>query len=137
MPWLMVEAVSVSAATSPGNAWGSDGVAGNNSATDTDTIVSQADLSITKTDGATTVNAGANVTYTIVATNPASVAISNVGVKPDIVVHEAARPVGGQLPAIGGEDATLNAGVQSARRQVAKAQPPRTADLLGNGPGGR
>jgi len=63
--------------------------------------------------------------------------ISNVGVKPDIVVHEAARPVGGQLPTIGGEDATLNAGVQSARRQVAKAQPPRTADLLGNGPGGR
>ncbi|MFN0139258.1 MAG: DUF4394 domain-containing protein [Pyrinomonadaceae bacterium] len=42
----------------------------NNSATDTDTLVPTADLSITKTDGVTTVNAGGTTTYTIVASNP-------------------------------------------------------------------
>jgi uncharacterized repeat protein (TIGR01451 family)/fimbrial isopeptide formation D2 family protein len=41
----------------------------NNSATDTDTVGAQADLSITKTDGVTSVNAGGSVTYTIVAAN--------------------------------------------------------------------
>ena len=41
----------------------------NNSATDTDTLTPQADLSITKTDGATTAVPGTNVTYTIVVTN--------------------------------------------------------------------
>lgn len=41
----------------------------NNSATDTDSNVPQADVSITKTDGVTTVKQGAEVTYTIVATN--------------------------------------------------------------------
>lgn len=41
----------------------------NNSATDTDTLVPTADLSITKTDGATTEVPGTSVTYTIVATN--------------------------------------------------------------------
>ncbi len=39
---------------------------GNNSATDTDTLTPQADLSITKTDGVTSVNAGGATTYTIV-----------------------------------------------------------------------
>jgi uncharacterized repeat protein (TIGR01451 family) len=38
----------------------------NNSATDTDTLTPQADLSITKTDGVTSVNAGGTTTYTIV-----------------------------------------------------------------------
>ena len=42
---------------------------GNNSATDTDTIVQSADLAITKTDGVTTVTAGGSVTYTITASN--------------------------------------------------------------------
>ena len=42
---------------------------GNNSATDTDTIIQSADLSITKTDGVTTATAGGSVTYTITASN--------------------------------------------------------------------
>src|SRR5438552_3043225 len=41
----------------------------NNSATDTDTIIPAADLSITKTDGQTTVLPGQPITYTIVASN--------------------------------------------------------------------
>lgn len=41
----------------------------NNSATDSDTLTPQADLAITKTDGLTSVNAGSNTTYTIVASN--------------------------------------------------------------------
>jgi len=44
--------------------------AGNNSATDTDTLTPQADLSITKTDGVTTATPGGSVTYTITASNP-------------------------------------------------------------------
>ena len=43
--------------------------AGNNSATDTDTLTPQADLAVTKTDGVTTATAGGPVTYTITASN--------------------------------------------------------------------
>ena len=46
-----------------------DPTPGNNSATDTDTIAQQADLSITKTDGVTNVTAGDSTTYTITASN--------------------------------------------------------------------
>jgi len=46
-----------------------DPVPGNNSATDTDSIGASADLSITKTDGVTTVTAGGSTTYTITASN--------------------------------------------------------------------
>src|SRR5213075_190450 len=46
-----------------------DPTPGNNSATDSDTLGASADLSITKTDGVTTVLPGATVTYTIVASN--------------------------------------------------------------------
>ena len=46
-----------------------DPTPGNNSATDTDTVVPQADLAITKTDGVTTATAGGSVTYTITASN--------------------------------------------------------------------
>ncbi len=42
---------------------------GNNSAMDCDTLGASADLSITKTDGTTTVTAGSTVTYTITASN--------------------------------------------------------------------
>jgi uncharacterized repeat protein (TIGR01451 family) len=42
---------------------------GNNTATHTDTLTPQADLSITKTDGRTTAVPGTRVTYTIVAVN--------------------------------------------------------------------
>ncbi len=41
----------------------------NNSATDTDSLTPQADLSITKTDGVTSVIPGTSTTYTIVVTN--------------------------------------------------------------------
>ncbi len=53
--------------TAPGGV--TDPVPGNNSATDTDTLVPQADLAITKTDGVTTAVPGGSVTYTIVASN--------------------------------------------------------------------
>jgi uncharacterized repeat protein (TIGR01451 family) len=53
---------------------------GNNSATDTDTLTPQADLSITKTDGVTTVNPGQSVTYTIVATNNGPSAVTGATV---------------------------------------------------------
>jgi uncharacterized repeat protein (TIGR01451 family) len=43
--------------------------AGNNSATDTDTITLSADLSITKNDGKSSVVAGTSNTYTIIVTN--------------------------------------------------------------------
>lgn len=42
----------------------------NNSATDTDTLTPQADLSISKDDGLTSVIAGSSVTYNIVVSNP-------------------------------------------------------------------
>ena len=47
----------------------SDPTPGNNSATDTDTIIQSADLAITKTDGVTIATAGGSVTYTITASN--------------------------------------------------------------------
>lgn len=46
-----------------------DPTPGNNSATDTDTLTRQADVSITNTDGQTTVAAGGHTTYTITASN--------------------------------------------------------------------
>ena len=46
-----------------------DPTPGNNSATDTDTIIAQADLAITVTDGVTTATPGGAVTYTITASN--------------------------------------------------------------------
>ena len=48
-----------------------DPVPGNNSATDTDTLDPSADISITKTDGASAEVPGTDVTYTIVASNAA------------------------------------------------------------------
>jgi uncharacterized repeat protein (TIGR01451 family) len=46
-----------------------DSTPANNSATDTDTLDAQADLSITKTDGSLTYTPGGTVTYTIVVSN--------------------------------------------------------------------
>jgi len=46
-----------------------DPTPGNNSATDSDTLAASSDLSITKTDGVTTVTAGGSTTYTITASN--------------------------------------------------------------------
>ncbi len=47
----------------------SDSSAANNSATDTDTLIAQADLAVTKTDGVTSATPGGSVTYTITASN--------------------------------------------------------------------
>ncbi len=52
----------------------------NNSATDTDTLVPQADLSITKTDGVTGATAGGSLVYTIVASNAGPSAVAGVTV---------------------------------------------------------
>ncbi|MBW8874591.1 MAG: ExeM/NucH family extracellular endonuclease [Acidobacteria bacterium] len=46
-----------------------DPTPGNNSATDSDTLSPQADLSITKTDGVTSATPGGSTTYTITASN--------------------------------------------------------------------
>src|SRR6185503_418367 len=43
-----------------------DPTAANNTATDTDTVTAVADLSVTKTNGTTSLAAGASTTYTIV-----------------------------------------------------------------------
>ncbi|HEV7763893.1 MAG TPA: hypothetical protein VGQ76_02725, partial [Thermoanaerobaculia bacterium] len=53
--------------TAPGGV--TDSNSGNNSAADNDTVTAEADLSITKTDGVTTVTAGGSATYTITASN--------------------------------------------------------------------
>ncbi|HEY0558256.1 MAG TPA: ExeM/NucH family extracellular endonuclease, partial [Thermoanaerobaculia bacterium] len=60
---------SISNTATVTNGTTSDSNAANNSATDTDTLTPQADLSITKTDGVTTATAGGSVTYTITASN--------------------------------------------------------------------
>jgi uncharacterized repeat protein (TIGR01451 family) len=54
--------------TAPGNV--TDPTLGNNTSTDTDTLTPQADLSITKSDGATTAVPGSAIVYTITVTNP-------------------------------------------------------------------
>lgn len=52
----------------------------NNSAIDTDTLTVTADLAITKTDNATTVTAGNQITYTITATNSGPSMITDASV---------------------------------------------------------
>ena len=46
-----------------------DSIPANNTATDTDTLDAEADLSITKDDGSLTYTPGGTVTYTIVVSN--------------------------------------------------------------------
>jgi uncharacterized protein len=53
---------------------------GNNSATDSDTLIAEADLAITKTDGVASVTAGGSTTYTIVASNSGSSNVSGATV---------------------------------------------------------
>lgn len=55
--------------------------------------------------------------------SPSGKPISKVGVSPDIQVQKTARPVDGQFVPVlagGSEDAVMSAGLQAARRQVAK-----------------
>ena len=59
----LVNTATVSSPTADPNA-------GNNSATDTDTLTPSADLAITKTDGLANATPGQAITYTIVASNP-------------------------------------------------------------------
>jgi uncharacterized repeat protein (TIGR01451 family) len=59
--------VNTATATVPGGV--TDPAPGNNSATDTDTLTPQADVSLTKTDGQTTAVPGTAIVYTIVAAN--------------------------------------------------------------------
>lgn len=49
--------------------WRERSPTGNNAATDTNTVNPVADLSVTKTDGVTTVDAGGTTTFTIVVSN--------------------------------------------------------------------
>jgi uncharacterized repeat protein (TIGR01451 family) len=56
-----------------------DPTPGNDSATDSDTIQAAADVSVTKTDGVTSVNAGAQTTYTIVVANAGPSAAPSTG----------------------------------------------------------
>jgi len=58
----LVNTATITSATDPN--------AGNDSATDTDTLTPQADLAITKDDGVASVAPGGSLTYTIVASNP-------------------------------------------------------------------
>ncbi len=53
---------------------------GNNAASDSTTVSPLADVSISKTDGVTTIAAGAATTYTIVVTNPGPSALTDVAV---------------------------------------------------------
>jgi len=59
---------------------------GNNTATDTDTLVPSADVAISKTDGLTSVSPGAPITYTIVASNAGPSTASSVTVADTFVV---------------------------------------------------
>lgn len=56
----------------------------NNTATDTDTLTPQADLSVTKTDGQTTALVGSQVTYTITVTNNGPSSITSCWVRDTI-----------------------------------------------------
>jgi uncharacterized repeat protein (TIGR01451 family) len=68
----LVNTVTISAA--------SDTTPGNNSATDTDTLTPQANVSVTKTDGTTTAVPGTSTTYTIVVSNAGPSTATNVSV---------------------------------------------------------
>ncbi|MBX7070935.1 MAG: DUF11 domain-containing protein [Microthrixaceae bacterium] len=58
---------------------GPDPTPANNTATDVDTIAGRsADLVVTKTDGVTSVNAGATTTYTVTVTNQGNIGVTGV-----------------------------------------------------------
>ena len=70
---------------------------GDNSATDTTSVTPTADLIVTKTDGLTSIAAGANETYTIVVTNAGPSTITDALVTDTL----AAEPVGRDLDMYG------------------------------------
>ena len=69
--------ISNTAAVSP-PAGVTDANSANNTATDTDTLTPQADLSVTKSDGKTSVVPGTNDTYTITVTNNGPSTVSSL-----------------------------------------------------------
>ncbi len=91
----------------------------NNSATDTDTLTPNADLSISKTDGLTTVNAGAPLTYTIVASNAGPSAITGATVTDTMpatlsgVTWTCAASAGSSCPASGSGSISASVNVLS------------------------
>lgn len=76
------------------------------SATDTDTLVPEADLSITKTDGVTAVKQGAAVTYVVTAANagPADTTATVTDVLPDAIAEVSWTCVGSDGGACGAPD---------------------------------
>ncbi|MBI1761244.1 MAG: DUF11 domain-containing protein, partial [Acidobacteria bacterium] len=65
----------------------SDPTPGNNSASDTDTVTPVADLSVTKTDGVTSVNAGGTTTYTLVISNAGPSAVTDAALTDPAVTN--------------------------------------------------
>ncbi|MDH5233795.1 MAG: hypothetical protein OEW77_02475 [Gemmatimonadota bacterium] len=110
--------------------------AGNNSATDNNTVIAAtADLSITKTDGVVTVNQGGTVTYTIVASNGGPSAVTGATVT-DLfpaglagVTWTCAATAGSACPASGSGD--LNATVDLLAGGAATFT--ATATVIGTG----
>src|SRR5207245_7265786 len=95
---------------------GTNDPAGNNSASDNDTqIAPSADLSLTKTDGVTSVNQGATLTYTIVASNAGPSAVTGATVTDNFpaqvasVTWTCAASAGSSCPASG--SGNLNASI--------------------------
>lgn len=78
LPVATGDLVNTAIVTSPGAV--PDTATANNSATDTDAIDVSGDLSITKTNNATSVTPGSQTTYTIVASNSGPSAILSAGV---------------------------------------------------------
>ena len=60
--------------------YANDPAAANNTSSDSNFVGLVSDVSITKTDGVTVVNAGGSLTYTVVASNPAASLITGVSV---------------------------------------------------------
>ena len=92
-----------------------DPVPGNNSSTDNNTILTSADLGITKTDGASSSTPGGSVTYTIIASNagpsdaPGATVTDNFGPDFENCSWTCSGSGGGSCPASG--NGNINAGV--------------------------
>ena len=71
--------------TPPGGT--TDPNSGNNSASDTDTVTPVADLSITKSDGVSSVNAGSTTTYTLVVSNAGPSAVTGAALTDPAVAN--------------------------------------------------
>jgi uncharacterized repeat protein (TIGR01451 family) len=96
--------VNTAAVTPPGDLVDPDLT--NNSATDTDTILIPADVSVTKTDGLTTVVSGEAIHYEIVASNAGPNAVNGVTVS-DLVPESLLSPTWACVAA-GGASCTLS-----------------------------